>query len=237
MVLKRRTLLTGFLPAFAGGKPADVRYTELAHPKTHFQPPAYGSRQDWERRRLHLRRQVLGAAGLLPFPVRNPVQAQVVRQTRHEEYATEAVLLETLPGYFVGGTIYRPLDTTVRRPAVLIPHGHWKRGRVENIPSYSVPALGINLALQGYVAFAWDMAGYNDTRQTPHDFGGWREQLWGFSPMGLQLWNSIRALDYVISRPDVAPQRIGCTGASGGATQTILLSAVDQRITCSAPVN
>ena len=109
---------------------------------------------------------------------------------------------------------------------------------IENIPSYSVPALGISLARQGYVAVSWDMLGYNDARQIPHDFGGhWREQLWSFNPLGLQLWNSIRVLDYVVTRPDVDNERIACTGASGGATQTILLTAVDSRVSCAVPVN
>ena len=215
----------------------DIRHTRLAHPKTHFDLKRYSSRRQWQARRSHLRHQILGAAGLLRLPDRDTIQSQVVKRNRHDNFCTEAVLVETLPGYYVGGTVYRPLDTTRRWPAVLIPHGHWKHGRVEDIPSYSVPALGINLALQGYVAFAWDMTGYNDTKQTPHDFGGWREQLWAFNPLGLQLWNSIRALDYVSSRPDVDGRRIACTGASGGATQTILLTAVDDRVTCSAPVN
>ena len=55
-------------------------------------------------------------------------------------------------------------------PAVLVPHGHWKNGRVENKPEYSVPALAMNLARQGYVVLTYDMIGYNDTTQLPHDF-------------------------------------------------------------------
>ena len=66
-------------------------------------------------------------------------------------------------------------------------------------------------ALQGYVAFSYDMVGYNDTMQTPHDFGGPREQLWSFGPMGLQLWNSMRALDFLQSLPDVDAGRIDVT--------------------------
>lgn len=120
---------------------------------------------------------------------------------------------------------------------MLVPHGHWKRGRVENTEVYSVPALCANLAVQGYVAFAYDMVGYNDTRQTPHKFGdSAAEQLWSFSPLGLQLWNSIRALDFLESLPAVDGGRLAVTGASGGATQTLLLAAVDDRIKVSAPV-
>jgi dienelactone hydrolase len=93
------------------------------------------------------------------------------------------------------------------------------------------------MARQGYVVFAYDMVGYNDTVQTPHVFGGPREQLWAFGPLGLQLWNSIRAADFLESLPDVDPARLAMTGASGGGTQTFLLTAIDPRIQAAAPVN
>ena len=85
--------------------------------------------------------------------------------------------------------------------------------------------------------FAYDMIGYNDTMQIPHAFGGPREQLWGFTPLGLQTWNSIRALDFLQTLPDVDPEKIVVTGESGGGTQTFLLCAVDDRPKWSAPVN
>ena len=81
------------------------------------------------------------------------------------------------------------------------------------------------------------MVGYNDTIQTPHDFGNPAEQLWDFGPLSLQLWNSIRVVDFLQSLPGVDASRIGATGASGGGTQTFLLAAVDDRIQFSAPVN
>jgi dienelactone hydrolase len=79
------------------------------------------------------------------------------------------------------------------------------------------------------------MVGYNDTNQVPHSFGGQREALWGISLMGLQLWDSIRAVDFLLSLPDVDKRRIACTGASGGGTQTFMLTAVDDRVAVSAP--
>jgi dienelactone hydrolase len=81
------------------------------------------------------------------------------------------------------------------------------------------------------------MVGYNDTKQTPHAFGGEKEDLWNFNPLGLQLWNSIRALDFVESLPEVDKMRLGATGASGGGTQTFLLAAVDDRVQVDVPVN
>jgi dienelactone hydrolase len=120
---------------------------------------------------------------------------------------------------------------------VLAPHGHAQYGRLEHGPLFSVPSRGINQARQGYVVFAYDMIGYNDTMQIPHVFGGKREELWSFGPLGLQTWNSIRALDFLQSLPDVNPARIAVTGESGGGTQTFMLCAVDDRPKWSSPVN
>lgn len=230
-------IVTASLCLASGFPDFDVRNVELPDPKTHFRMPSYKSRAEWLARKDQLRKQILSAAGLLPMPAKNPLRAMILKTHDRGDYSIQVVLLETFPGYYVGGNLYRPLHLKGPAPAVLIPHGHWKGGRLENLPSYSVPALGINLARQGYVAFAYDMAGYNDTRQTPHDFSGWQEDLWSFHPMGLQLWNSIRAIDYLESLRDVDSKRIAMTGASGGGTQTFLLTAVDDRIRYVAPVN
>ena len=81
------------------------------------------------------------------------------------------------------------------------------------------------------------MVGYTDTLQIPHRFGSAQQRLWSFGPLGLQLWNSIRALDFLASLDDVDPSRIGAAGASGGATQTFLLAAIDNRVQFDSPVN
>jgi dipeptidyl aminopeptidase/acylaminoacyl peptidase len=82
------------------------------------------------------------------------------------------------------------------------------------------------------------MVGQNDTNQVPHDWDDARQGLWSIgSSMGMHLWDSIRAVDFVSSLPDVDPNRIGATGASGGGTQTFFLMAVDERIKAAAPVN
>ncbi|HWB96236.1 MAG TPA: acetylxylan esterase, partial [Bryobacteraceae bacterium] len=223
--------------AFAQVPAEDRRNREIPGTHTHFQMPAYHTRAEWEARKAHLRKQILSAAGLLPLPEKTALHPQIFGRIENRDYSIEKVLLETMPGYYLGGNLYRPVGKSGKFPGIASPHGHWIYGRLENTDLGSIPGRCINLARQGYVVFAYDMVGYNDTTQTPHAFGGPREQLWSFGPLGLQLWNSIRVVDFLQSLPDVDAERIGATGASGGGTQTFLLTAVDDRVKFSAPVN
>lgn len=197
---------------------------------------AYASLAEWERRAAYLRERILASAGLLPPPDKTPLRSHVFDEKRHDDYSVFKVSFESLPGFYVTGNLYRPAGAGPF-PAILSPHGHWAYGRLENTPIASVPGRAINLAQQGFVVFTYDMIGYNDSRQLTHRFGGKRETLWGLSLAGLQLWNSIRSVDFLESLPEVDRERIGCTGASGGGTQTFLLAAVDERIKVAAPVN
>jgi len=95
-------------------------------------------------------------------------------------------------------------------------------------------ARAYNLAKQGAVVFSYDMVGYNDSCQLPHGFP--TDAPWGLSLMALQTWNSVRALDFLQNLPEVDPERLGCTGESGGGTQTFALAAVDERLTVAAPI-
>lgn len=235
--LRSLALIGALLPGLSVFAQADRRNTDITHTDTVFPMPAYPSLDAWKARATQLRRQVLFAAGLDPFPAKPPLRAEVFGRIAHADYTIEKVLLETMPGYWLGGNLYRPAGRPGRYPGIVSPHGHWSYGRLEHQPLGSIPARAINLARQGYVVFAYDMVGYNDTQQTPHAFGGRREQLWNFGPLGLQLWNSIRAVDFLLTLPDVDPGRLGATGASGGGTQTFLLTAVDDRIKWSVPVN
>ena len=199
--------------------------------------PAYRTLAEWEARKQKLRSQILFAAGLVPMPEKAPLHPVIFGRIERNGYSVEKVYLETLPGYYLCGNLYRPLARLGKVPGVLAPHGHWDYGRLENQALNSVPLRAIQLARLGLVAFTYDMVGYNDTVQTPHDFGSAREQLWSFGSLGLQLWNSIRALDFLESLPDVDPDRLAITGESGGGTQTFLLAAVEDRIKYAVPVN
>ena len=198
----------------------------------------YRTLDEWQTRARHLREQVLASAGLLPFPAKTPLRARVFGRVEHPGYTVEKVFFESRPGFLVCGNLWRPSEGKGPFPAVLCPHGHWRYGRLENGRLGSVVDRCMDLARQGYVVFPYDMVGYVDSKQLPHlRVGGLREEMWGISLPGLQLWNSIRAVDFLLSLPDVDRDRIGCTGASGGGTQTFLLTAVDDRVKVSAPVN
>ena len=230
-------------PGFGQIPTRDSRNGPFPNGGTHFKMPVYATRAEWETHAEHLRKQILSAAGLLPLPERVPLNPQITGRIEQNGYSVEKVLLQTLPGFYLGGNLYRPVGKPGRHPGIASPHGHWQYGRLENSSTVSVPGRCINFARQGYVVFSYDMVGYDDTIQVPHEWGGphgfgdLRQELWSFNTMGLQLWDSMRAIDFLQSLPDVDPERIGVTGASGGGTQTFLVSAVDPRVKVAAPVN
>ncbi len=216
---------------------ADKRNSYTPNTDTHFTFAAPENVKTWEARKAQMRASILFSAGLMPMPAKTALNPIVAGRIDRSDYSIERIAIETLPGYWLGGNLYLPKGPPGRVPAVLHPHGHWTYGRLESQPLCSPQSFGINLARRGFAVFAYDMVGYNDTAQTPHDFSSPEYQLWNFTPLGLQLWNSIRAVDFLTSRADIDAARIGISGASGGGTQTFLLAAVDDRIAAAAPVN
>lgn len=239
------SMTLGAVGARADDKPRDLDTHHL------FTPPA--SRKAWEARKKQLRQQILFSAGLWPMPRKTELHPRVTGHIDGPDYTIDNVAIETLPGFYLCGNLYKPKGKRLPAPGIVNPHGHWAHGRLEmelDVPPAAPPpaapapgagnlvSIGVNLAKQGFVVFAYDAVGYNDTRQVDHKFAnGLRPWLWDVSEMGLQLWNSIRVVDYLQSLPEVDKNRIGCTGASGGGSQTFLLTAVDDRIKAAVPVN
>jgi dienelactone hydrolase len=251
----------------------DSRLAPLKNLDGYFPFKPYTSRADWEQRAEQLRRQLLVATGLWPMPERTPPRAIVHGKVDRDEYTVEKVILESWPGHYVTGNLYRPKGKSGKLAAVLCPHGHWNNGRFYDAgdagvkkqieqgaekydPSgrYPLQARCVQLARMGCVVFHYDMLGYADSVQIPqsvaHGFRDRRPQLenkeaWGFfspqaelhlqSILGLQTYNSIRALDWVSELPEVDASRIGVTGASGGGTQTFVLCAIDPRPAVAFP--
>ena len=201
-------------------------------------PRSYANLEEWLGRAEELRQRILISSGLWPLPARTPLNVRLSEPLIRKGYTVQKVSLETYPGFYLVGNLYRPIGQPQPIPAILSPHGHWKNGRFEDGPHSSVPGRAINFARRGSIVFSYSMIGYNETKDLfPHRFEEPQHELWGFGPLGLQLWNSLRALDFLVSLPEVDSDRIGLTGASGGGTQTFLLGAVDQRIRVAAPVN
>jgi len=179
--------------------------------------------EEWNRRAEAIRLGILRGAGLLPMPRKCLLEPIVRSRREHPGYSVENVAFQSLPGFYVTGSLYRPLAASGRLPGVLSPHGHVEGGR----RARDQQARAARLARMGAVVLAWDMVGFGDSVQTTHDDP---------NLLTLQLWNSIRCVDFMLSECGVDPERIACTGASGGGTQTFLLTAVDERVRLAAPV-
>ncbi len=235
--MRQRLLIACLLVAAASAiASVSARQAAFRTLNDRFPPPRLTTLDAWKARAEYLRAHVLASAGLLPLPDKTPLRPSIFGEVTRDGYRVSKVYFESLPGFFVTGNLYRPIGDGPF-PAVLSPHGHWTYGRLENTPTMSGPARAIGLARQGFVVFSYDMVGYNDSQQLPHTFGGRREVLWGLSLAGLQLWNGIRALDFLETLPYVRRDALAATGESGGGTQTFLLAAVDARVKVAVPVN
>ncbi len=237
----------------------DPRFTAIRslYEGSGFSPPA--TSEQWQARAQSIRQQVLLAAGLWPLPQRTPLNATIHSPIDRDDYTVEKVFFQSYPGFYVTGNLYRPKGKTGPFPAVLCPHGHWANGRFyqnsdaevdrelkagtekdASAARFPLQARCANLAKLGCIVFHYDMVGYADAdplrfphRNTYRDAESFHL---GLNVLGLQLWNSMRSIDLLQSLPDVDKNRIACTGASGGGTQTFLLMATDDRLAVAAPV-
>jgi hypothetical protein len=183
----------------------------------------YHDRAGWEARAKVIREAVLREAHLTPLPARCDLKPVIRGRQDLKGYTVENVAFESLPGFFVTGNLYRPREGKGPFAAVLCPHGHMKDGR---LAAYTQTRCAV-LARMGAIVFSYDMVGYGESQQIGHDDP---------NVLTLQLWDSMRAADFLLSLPDVDPKRLGMTGESGGGTQTFLLNAVDDRVAVVAPI-
>ena len=188
----------------------------------------YSNLAQWQDRATAIRKQILTGAKLMPLPERTPLNAIIRKKREYEGYSVESAAFEARPGFYVYGNLYRPMGKRGPFPAILCPHGHATGpagGRLRPDQQHRCATL----ARMGAVVFSYDMIGFGESLHH-----GWNHQH--KQALTLQTWDSIRAIDFVQSLDDVDGSRIGVTGCSGGGTQTFLLTAVDDRVTASAPV-
>jgi dienelactone hydrolase len=182
-------------------------------------------------RRREMWREMIG---LSPLPDRTPLQATVTGVLERGDYVVEKVHFQSVPGAYVIGNLYRPAKRAGRLPAVLYLCGHSK-GKV-NPPYQANPRW---FGQHGYVALVLDPIQLGESQGLHH--GTYREERWdwpsrGYTPVGTEVWNAMRALDYLETRDDVDPERMGATGLSGGGVVSWCLGAADERVKVVVPV-
>ena len=192
---------------------------------------------DAERRKQSVREKILKMMGGLP-DYKGPLNPKVTGLIRNESFTIEKVIYETLPKFFVTANLYRP-NKPGRYPGVLLQSGHIQEGKPES------QRVAANLASKGFVVLAFDPIGQGEREQTySRQLGGvvaggatnehlqaeTQSLLIGESVARYFIWDAMRSLDYLTSRPEVDASRIGAVGCSGGGALTTYIGALDPRV-------
>ncbi|MBI4623590.1 MAG: acetylxylan esterase [Verrucomicrobia bacterium] len=196
------------------------------------------------QRQAEVRRTMWEMLG--PFPEKTPLNAKITGTVRKNGYRIENVIYDSLPGFHVTASLFIPENASKPAPAILFCSGH--STGVYRLPSYQMPLL--NLVRKGFIVLAIDPIGQGERLQyfdaekgasvigsstKEHSYPSAQVFLIGKSVARYFLWDGIRGIDYLASRKEVDPQRMGVHGLSGGGTQTAYISALDERVAASAP--
>ncbi len=193
------------------------------------------SLEDWKARRPRLRRELLYMLGLDPLPERTPLKVQVTGTLDRADYRIEKVVFQSLPGLYVTGNFYLPRKPAPPLAAVLYLCGHSPH---PSGAKWGYQDRGIWFAEHGFACLVLDTLEFGEVagiHHGLHDLNLWNWLSRGYTPAGVEVWNAIRGLDYLESRPEVDKSRIGLTGISGGGAMTWFTAAVDERVAAAAP--
>lgn len=195
---------------------------------------------EWQARRPQYRDEYLYMLGLHPLPEKTPLKATVTGTLPGDGFVIDMLHYQSRPGLYVTGNLYRPSAAKdgEKFPAVFYVCGHSGRGRDGNKTAFQ--SHGMWFARHGYVCLVVDTLQLGEIAATHH--GTYRENRWwwhsrGYTPAGVECWNGVRGIDYLVSRPDVDPERIAVTGISGGGAATFWIAAADERVKVSVPVS
>ncbi len=195
----------------------------------------------WEQRRAADREQLFEMLGLSPRPEKTDLKPVVTGRLEHAEFTVEKLHFQSLPGLYVTANLYLPKSLAGRAPAILYGCGHAtvKDGAASLGNKAGYQHHGEWFARHGYVCLTIDTIQLGELEGVHHGTRRFGQYWWnarGYTPAGVEAWNGIRALDYLQSRPEVDPDKIGMTGRSGGGAYTWYTAALDDRIKVAVPV-
>jgi cephalosporin-C deacetylase-like acetyl esterase len=180
------------------------------------------------------------------LPARNPLTPVTVKSFNRNGYRVENVMFQSRPNFWVTGNLYIPTTGPGPFPGIISPCGHYPLSRME--PEYQFAYM--NLVRGGFVVLAYDPIGEGERREYwnpasnqtevarastyEHSMPGQVLLLMQEDLTHYRVWDGMRGIDYLLTRPEVDPHRIGCAGHSGGGTLTLFISALDERVRCAA---
>ena len=196
--------------------------------------------EDWKKLRPRYKEEYFYMLGLTPMPKKTPLKATITGTLQGDGYVVDMLHYQSRPHLYVTANLYRPKNIArgQRLPAVLYVCGHSNRGRNGNKTAYQ--SHGMWFARHGYICLVLDTLQLGEIAAIHH--GTYREERWwwhsrGYTPAGVECLNGIRGIDYLLSRPDVNPERIAVTGISGGGAATFWIAAADERAKIAVPVS
>jgi len=196
---------------------------------------------DWTSRRETYRQQLFEMLGLDPLPERTDLKPVVTRRIDRQGYTVEMLEFQSRPGLYVTGNLFVPKGLAKPAPTILYVCGHsrMKKNGISYGNKVDYQHHAVWFAEHGYVCLTIDTLQLGEIEGIHH--GTYSENMWwwlsrGYTPAGVEAWNCIRALDYLQSRKEVDPDRIGVTGRSGGGAYSWWIGALDDRIKVAVPV-
>ncbi len=194
-----------------------------------------GSKEKLEAQRERLRKEFLFMIGLDPLPERTLLQATLVRTVELEDYTIEVLHYQSLPGFYVTANLYKPRGKKGPLPAVIWGPGH---GRGEYGTKTSRQPHAALWVRNGYICMVIDPIQAAEVYGIHHGISGYDLRDWysrGYTPIGIEVWNAMRAVDYLLTRPDVDGEKLTITGVSGGGHLSWMAGAADERLSVVQP--
>lgn len=198
------------------------------------------TKADWQKRQQDVRAKLAKSIG--PFPEKTPLNPVITGTLKRDDFTVEKLYFESRPGYHVSAAMFIPDKRQPKTPAIVFCSGHSENG----FRSDAYQHLILNYVKKGFIVLAFDPIGQGERIQyqpnelkkgatNEHSYPGAQSFVSGITPANYFIWDGIRSVDYLLTRKEVDPARIGIAGRSGGGTQSAYIAAMDDRILAAAP--